>query len=212
SKAAVEHECLKAFADGLPVVVATSCAILGPNDFKPSPMGQVLLDHANGRLRAYVAGGFAFVATRDIVQGQVLAMTRGRRGQKYLFPSQFLTMDEILAIYAEVTGRPRPRLRLPGPLIAGLARATDFVLDRLAPNAPRRLTAAAVRYLRMQPRADCSKAKRELGYQPTSIAAAIREAYDFFCHRGQIGRPHRVAAGPSSDADALCSQRMGAPS
>ena len=35
SKAAVEHECLKAFADGLPVVVATSCAILGPNDFKP---------------------------------------------------------------------------------------------------------------------------------------------------------------------------------
>jgi nucleoside-diphosphate-sugar epimerase len=52
SKAALEHECLKAFAEGLPVIVATSCAILGPNDFKPSRMGQLLVDFANGRLRA----------------------------------------------------------------------------------------------------------------------------------------------------------------
>ena len=44
-KAAVEHECLKAAADGLDVVIAISCAILGPNDFKPSRMGQVLIDY-----------------------------------------------------------------------------------------------------------------------------------------------------------------------
>ncbi len=111
-----------------------------------------------------------------------------------------------------MTGRPPPKLCLPGPLLAGLARATDFVLDRLAPDAPRRFSSAAVRYLRMQPRADCSKAQRELGYQPTSIAATIREAYEFFCHRGQIERPNRVAAGVSSDANTLRSQRMGAPS
>ena len=54
SKAAVEHECLKAFAEGLDVVVAVSCAILGSNDFKPSRMGQVLIDHALGRLRTYI--------------------------------------------------------------------------------------------------------------------------------------------------------------
>jgi nucleoside-diphosphate-sugar epimerase len=57
SKIAVEHECLKAMVDGLDVVIATSCAILGPNDFHPSRMGQLLLDFANGRLRAYIPGG-----------------------------------------------------------------------------------------------------------------------------------------------------------
>src|SRR5262245_61112277 len=36
SKTFVEHECLKAAVAGLHVVVATSCAILGPYDFKPS--------------------------------------------------------------------------------------------------------------------------------------------------------------------------------
>src|SRR5262249_36370203 len=66
SKAAVENECLKAAADGQGVVVAISSAILGPYDFKPSRMGQVLINFANARLRYYIPGGFEFVAARDI--------------------------------------------------------------------------------------------------------------------------------------------------
>src|SRR5438445_511304 len=96
-------------ADGLAVVVATSCAILGPNDFKPSRMGQVLLDFANGRLRAYVPGGFEFVAAQDIVQGHLLAMARGRPGQKYIFSTQFLTVEELLGIFEAVTRWTSPR-------------------------------------------------------------------------------------------------------
>jgi nucleoside-diphosphate-sugar epimerase len=212
SQAAVEHECLKAYAEGLPVVVATSCAILGPNDFRPSRMGQLLLDFANGRLWAYVPGGFAFVAARDIVQGHVLAMAKGRPGQKYIFATQFLTVDELLGICEEVTGRPRPKLCLPGPLIAGFATIADFVLNRLAPNAPRRFSAAAVRFLRTQRRADCTKAIGELGYRPTNIALAIREAYEFFCRRGLIDKPNKVLAPLSPGPDSLGPQGMGASS
>jgi nucleoside-diphosphate-sugar epimerase len=212
SKAAVEHECLKAFAEGLPVVVATSCALLGPNDFKPSRMGQLLVDFANRRLRAYVHGGFEFVAACDIVQGHLLAMAKGRPGQKYLFSTRFLTVAELLGIYEEVTGQPRPKLCVPGPLMAGLATATDFVLNRLAPSAPRRFSAAAVRFLRMQRRADCTKAKSELGYEPTSIVTAVREAYDFFCQQGQIERPNRIVPALTPEAKALHSQQLGASS
>ena len=186
SKAAVEHECLKAYADGLPVVIATSCAILGPNDFKPSRMGRTLCDFASGKLHWYVPGGFEFVAARDMVQGHMLAMERGRPGQRYIFSTQFLTVDELMGIFEEVTGRPRPRLRLPGPLMAGLAHVSDFFLTRFFPRLPRRFTPAAVRLLRMQRQADITKARTELGYRPTSILAAISEAYDDFVRRGQI--------------------------
>jgi nucleoside-diphosphate-sugar epimerase len=212
SKAAVEHECLKIFAEGLPVVVASSCALLGPNDFKPSRMGQLLVDFANGRLWAYVSGGFEFVAARDIVQGHLLAMAKGRPGQKYLFSTQFLTVAELLGIYEEVTGRSRPKVCLPGPLMAGLATAADFVLNRLAPTAPRRFSAAAVRFLRMQRRADCTKAKTELGYQPTSIVTAVREAYEFFRQQGQIARPKRIQPLRLTDATTCSSRQLGAPS
>ena len=95
SKSFVEHECLKAAVDGLNVVVAVSCAIVGPWDFKPSRMGRVLVDFSNRRMKAYVPGGFEFVSTSDIVEGHILAMRKGRSGQKYIFTTQFLTVDQL---------------------------------------------------------------------------------------------------------------------
>jgi 3beta-hydroxysteroid-4beta-carboxylate 3-dehydrogenase (decarboxylating) len=188
SKVAVEHECLKAVADGLDVVIATSCAILGPHDYKPSRMGQLLLDFARGRLRAYIPGGFEFVAARDIVQGHRLVMDKGATGQKYIFSSGFRTVDELMMIYEEVTGRRRPRLRLPPPLMAGIARVVDAVVTRIAPHVEPRFTSGAVRILRMGRRADISKARTQLGFEPTSIEDAVREAYDDFVRRGLLRR------------------------
>jgi nucleoside-diphosphate-sugar epimerase len=189
---AVEHECLKAVVDGLDVVVATSCAILGPNDFKPSPMGRLLLDFANGRLRAFVPGGFEFVAARDIVQGHLLAMAKGRTGHKYIFSTEFKTVDELMEIYEAVTGRPRPRLRLPAPAMLALAHVMSVVRRRLAPGRPQRFTPGAVRILGMQRRADITKARTELGYAPTSIRQAIEEQYRFFVGRGWVGAARGV--------------------
>ncbi|MBV6622507.1 MAG: NAD-dependent epimerase/dehydratase family protein [Rivularia sp. (in: Bacteria)] len=186
SKTFVEHECLKAFANGLNVVVAVSCAILGPNDYKPSRMGRTLIDFANGKLPAYVPGGFEFVAAKDIVEGHILAMSKGRPGQKYIFSSQFLTVDELMDIFEEVTNRDRPHLRIPSAMMAGIAGVADFILPRFFPKVPRRFTSGAVRILRMHRHADISKAKNELGYKPTSIKASIQSAYDDFLCRGLI--------------------------
>ena len=196
TKAAVEHECLKAFADGLPVVIAVSCAIIGPHDYKPSRMGQTLIDFANRKLWAYVPGGFEFVSTHDMVQGHLLAMERGRPGQKYIFSSQFLSVDELLGIFEQVTGQPRPKLRLPGVLMQGIASVAELVLGWF-PRMPRRFTPGAVRLLRMQRRADCRKACEELGYASTPIADAVRAAYEDFVSRGLIGLPRKIADSPA---------------
>lgn len=185
SKAFVEQECLKAAVEGQDVVVAISTAILGPNDFKPSRMGRALLDFARGKLRAYIPGGFEFVAARDIVAGHRLAMEKGRRGQKYIFSSAFLTVDDLMGIFESVTGRSRPRWRLPAPAMAGLARALA-VGGGLFPDWEPRFTPAAVRLLRLRRRADCRKAKTELGFTPTPLAEAVREAYAWFRERGEI--------------------------
>ena len=199
SKACVEHECLKAVADGLEVVVAVSCAILGPWDFKPSRMGRVLADYANGRMRAYVPGGFEFVAARDIAEGHVLAMQKGRPGQRYIFCSGFRTVDDLMDIYTRVTGQRRPT-RIPPALMSLSARIGDLIFSPF-PNVPRRFTAGSVRLLRMQRRADCSKAKSELGYQPTSIEQAIQDAYDWFVERGVVRRPLRLARPRAVEVD-----------
>jgi 3beta-hydroxysteroid-4beta-carboxylate 3-dehydrogenase (decarboxylating) len=195
SKVLVEHECLQAAADGLDVVVAISCAIIGPNDFKPSRMGRTLVDFAHGRLRAYVPGGFEFVAARDIVEGHVLAMERGRSGQRYIISTEYLSVDELMGLFETVTGRRRPRVRLPGAVLAGIAEVKTRILDRVRPAAEPRFTPGAVRFLRMQRRADCAKARTELRYRPTTIAEAVREAYDCFVRRGVIAVPPAAGRG-----------------
>ena len=201
SKAAVEHECLKAVADGLDVVIAISCAILGPHDFKPSRMGQVLINYANGRLWAYIPGGFEFVAARDIVEGHILSMHKGRAGQRYIFNTEFMTLDAIFDLYRDITGRPKP-FRLPSAVMMAAAEIGELVHRYVLPGRPQLLTPAAVRLLRMGRRAESGKAQRELGYRPTSIADAVREAYQWFVARGAIvapGRPAQQRLGVTTD-------------
>jgi nucleoside-diphosphate-sugar epimerase len=99
----VERECLKAHAAGLSVVIANPTAILGPYDFKPSLLGQMLIRFAAKRLHATPSGGFACVGARDIAQGLVLAMEKGRSGQRYIFDSGYLSVDELMDIFSHVT-------------------------------------------------------------------------------------------------------------
>ncbi len=184
TKSLVEHEVLKACVEGIDALVATSCAVLGPWDYKPSRMGKTLLDFAHGRLRGYPPGGFDFVNVKDLVDGHVRAMERGRMGQRYILSTQFATVDELMDIFEEVTGRPRPRFRVPVPLMKTIAHVSSFVLSTFFPKLPQRFTPAAVRLLNMQRKADTSKAQRELGYKPTEIRSAIHEAYAHFARRG----------------------------
>ena len=196
SKAWVEHECLKAVVEGLDVVIAISCAIIGPHDYKPSRMGRVICDFARGRLRAYIPGGFEFVAARDIVQGHLLAMERGRAGQRYIFSTEFMTVDRLMAMLEQITGRRRPRLRLPPALMAAIASVASPVMSAMAPAKPQRLTPGAVRLLRMNRRAECAKAKQELGYRPSSIESALRDAHAWFAATGAIAASGSGARAP----------------
>ena len=54
-------------------------------------------------------GGFEFVAASDIVDGHVLAMSKGRTGQKYIFSTEFMTLDALFDLFREVTGQPNRR-------------------------------------------------------------------------------------------------------
>lgn len=189
SKVLVEHECLKAVAHGQDVVIATCCAVVGGADYVPSRLGRTLCDYTNGKLRAFVDGGFAFVAARDIVNGHLLCMQRGRTGEKYIFASEYKTISDILTLFEEVSGIPRPRRRIPTPIMYVFAEMASFYLSRVHPKFPQRFTPGAIRLLQMRRRANTQKAISELGYRPTSVRAAVHEAYAFHYRRNAIHNP-----------------------
>ena len=189
SKSLVEQECWRAAATGQEVIVATCCAVVGGADFLPSRLGRTLCDYTNGKLRAYIDGGFEFVAARDIVEGHLLCMRCGRSGEKYIFSSEYKTISEIVALYEEVSGVPRPRRKIPAPLMLVFSEVASSYLSRFHPDFPQRFTPGAIRLLKKCRHANLSKAKRELGYQPTAIRDAVHEAYAFHYSRNAIKNP-----------------------
>ena len=198
SKSLAEQECWRAAATGQDVVVATCCAVVGGADFLPSRLGRTLCDYTNGKLRAYVDGGFEFVAARDIVEGHLLCMRHGRSGEKYIFSTEYKTISDILDLFEEVSGVPRPRRRMPTRLMLVFSEIASFYLSRAHPDFPQRFTPGAIRLLQKRRHADIGKAKRELGYRPTGIRAAVHEAYAFHYGRNAIANPH--AKRPREDA------------
>ena len=205
SKVLVEHECLRAVAKGQEVVVATSCAVVGGADFVPSRLGRTLCDFANGKLHAYVDGGFEFVAARDLVEGHLLCMHKGRPGEKYIFGSEFKTISDILDLFEEASGVPRPQRAIPSSAMYVFSEVASFYLSRFHPSFPQRFTPGAIRLLKLRRRANTAKARRELGFRPTGIRAAVHEAYAFHYQRNAITNPSakRVGAEPMEPAASL---------
>ncbi|MCY4049942.1 MAG: NAD-dependent epimerase/dehydratase family protein [Gammaproteobacteria bacterium] len=186
TKAFVEHECWQAVAKNQDVVVATCCALMGGWDYHPSRLGRTLVDYANGKLRAYVDGGFEFVAARDIVEGHILCMHKGRPGEKYIFSTEFKTISEILDIFEEVTGIPRPAKRVPAKLMEMFAEVASFYLSHFHPSFPQRFTPGAIRLLQLCRHANTQKAQDELGFEPSTIRQAVKDAYEFHYNQRKV--------------------------
>ncbi len=195
---AVELAALKAAVDGLEVVICACAVMVGPNDYALSRMGRLLVDHAQGRLRAYVPGGLPLVSASDAADGHVRAMARGRSGQKYTLATQFITVDEIMDVLEEVTGRRRPRLKLPVGVMAGVAEVTTFLTSRLPDGVAQPFGPSAVRLLGEERTADVGKARSELGFEPSSLRRALHDAYADFARRGLVA----ARAGTGAEAPA----------
>jgi nucleoside-diphosphate-sugar epimerase len=188
TKIFAEHEALRAVARGLHVTIVNPSALVGPWDYRPSLLGQTILDFCRGRLRAYVPGAFVYVPVRDAAQGMLLAMEKGRAGERYLLTGEVVTIDEILMWLSEFTGVARPRIRIPFGVMSRVARVKDRVQGAFFPRAVPRFTYHSIRTLNSGKTADNSKARQELGFRPTSVKEAFREAVEWFYSHGYVSR------------------------
>lgn len=189
SKAAAEREVSAAVEQGLDAVILNPCAVLGPYDFAPSPMGQVLLDLYHRRLPGLVDGGYTWVDARDVARAAIAAEQRGRSGERYLLTGEWRSVAEIAAHAEAATGVPAPSLVTPmwlaravAPAAAGWARLR---------GRPGRFTPASLHPLRSKARFNNARARRELGFAPRPAAESVADAYAWFEAQGRLAWPRR---------------------
>jgi dihydroflavonol-4-reductase len=184
SKWFAEREALSAAADGLPLVIVNPTTPVGPGDVKPTPTGQIIVDFLSGRMPAYVDTGLNFVPVEDAAAGHLLAAERGKIGERYILGAENLTLKSMLDMLSAASGRPAPRVRLPHAF-AMAAGYADAAISRVTGREPR-IPLDGVRMARHSMFVNTDKARRELGFAPGSVAAALARAVRWYQENGYV--------------------------
>ena len=172
----------------------------GPYDLGPTSAGQTVIDFVQRRLPGIVPGSFAVVDARDVARAMLLALDRGRRGERYLAAGQHMTIADLFSLLQRLTGVPAPKRRVPAGVLYAIAGVNELVAR--ATGRPALLSWASVRSLTTEAdrsRYDASKSERELGLSFRPLQQTIGDEIAWFRSEGILPA---VAGSPLTHSDA----------
>jgi len=181
TKREAERAVLDEIGRGLDAVIVNPVYMIGPWDWKPSS-GRMLLEVGAGKGLFAPPGANDFVDVRDVAEGILAALERGRTGRRYILGGHALSYLDAWRIFARVAGRMQPLGVAPRAVVrlAGWAgdAASLFTRRELPVN-----SAAAV--MSMLPHNFSSaRARAELGYSFRPFETTAADAWNWFVDHG----------------------------
>jgi dihydroflavonol-4-reductase len=164
---------------GLPAVAMCVSTTYGAGDWGRTPHGAIIAGAAFGKLPFVMSGiQLEAVGIDDAARALVLAAEKGRIGERYLISEKMISNADVVRIAADAAGVPAPTKSVPLAMswlmaVLGSAKARLRGTDE-------QLSIDSLRLMRAEAPVDCSKAKRELGWQPRPVEDSIREAARFW--------------------------------
>lgn len=184
TKAMATRLVLDAVEEGLDAVVVHPSGIIGPGDFGSAHMTQMVLDYMQGRLTAYVRGGYDFVDVRDVAAGMLAAVTRGRTGETYILSNRYVELGELMRILREVSGKKRALTLLPMTFAKWTAPLAELWYKML--RQPPLFTRYSLYTLESNAHFSHDKATRELNYHPRPLEETLTDMVDWLREQGRV--------------------------
>lgn len=170
------EQLVRAYAGrGSDVVIVNPSRVFGPGPLVESNSVTKIIDlFRRGRWHILPGNGRSYgnyVYVDDVAEGMILAMERGRTGERYILGGDNLTYLDMFAALRRATGRHPFLVPLPLPLMLFLSRLmmAGYHLLRLRPL----ITPDWVRRYMYDWKLSTAKAQKELGYHPLSFADAL---------------------------------------
>jgi nucleoside-diphosphate-sugar epimerase len=174
SKLLAERLAMEAAASGFPVVIGSPTMPIGPHDHNLTPPTAMLRHFLGKRFQFYLDFVLNLVDVRDVAAGLILAMERGKAGNRYILGGESIPLKKLLEYVAAISGRNSLRIPVPGRLAEVTAAILEFMADHVT-RTPPSATAEAVRIALRSTALSTERARRELGYAPRPIESALRE-------------------------------------
>ena len=127
---------------------------------------------ARGEIPMLLPGGMPVVFAADVARGHLLAEQKGAVGSRYILSESYLTLQDMARAVKEHV----PFARVPAILPRWVAKAVSTTgelwakFSGMAPLIP----SGQLHFLTLESRPSSTKARRELGWEPTSFAEGLR--------------------------------------
>ncbi len=160
---------------GLKVVIVNPSLLLGVGDDRNSSTRDVAL-FLQGEIKVIPKGGLNFVDVRDVARGLILAMQKGRPGERYLMGNVNWTFRQLIEKVAEISGKKPPALEPHPEVTLWGARALRAVYPLLGKKVE--LDDASVKMSACYWYCDSTKARTELGFVTRDPEETLKETVE----------------------------------
>ena len=179
---------------GLPAVAMCVSTTYGAGDYGMTPHGALIAGTVFEKM-PFVLDGISLeaVGVTDAARAMILGAERGAVGERYLISEKMISNREVVRIAADEVGVAPPKRSIPVPVLYAMG-ALGTAKARLK-GTDERLTLESVRLMRAEADVDCSKARRDLGWEPRPVEESIREAARFWAGMRSQRRKAKSAQG-----------------
>lgn len=167
------------------VIAVNPSLLLGPGDTRGSSTGDVI-DFLEGKVPAIPAGGLSFVDVRDAAEAMILAMEKGRPGERYLVGGANMTIEAFLERLSRIADQPMPKVKLPRGVLLASVGAT--LLERAAKAVGAKVPTDKISAEMGQCfwYVDSTKARNELGFAPRDANETLADTVADLRARGVV--------------------------
>lgn len=187
SKHFAEKHAFRLARSGAPVLIVNPTLPVGPGDWGRSPPTQMMLDFCRGKRREYLDAELNLIDVRDVAEGMMRAMEHGRPGRRYLLGHENLSIREVFARLATLTGLPEPDRRVPYAVALAAAYVSEWLADVVTHRTPA-ATVTGVKLTRRRMHFDPRRSLLELGLTPRPVDASLRDAVAWYREIGWLGK------------------------
>ncbi|MDR1653908.1 MAG: NAD-dependent epimerase/dehydratase family protein [Prevotellaceae bacterium] len=169
---------------GLDASIIYPSSICGPNDFAFTFVPSFIINYANGKMPAGVAGSFNAVDVRDLADSVISCAKYGRKGEGYIVSNCFVTIRELFQLINKYANCREVKFILPVPM----AKFFAFISETIARLRKKStlFTTYSIYNLARNNDFDCSKAMRELNFKCRPFEETIKDTVLWLKAEGKI--------------------------
>ena len=168
-------------AEGQHVVIVNPTRVYGPGPLNVSnSVTKLVKQYIEGKWKFMPGDGMStgnYVYVEDVINGHVLAMTHGRAGERYLLGGDDATYHELFDTIAEIGGKKYKLYKMPLGAMLTFGKLQLFMAESFGRQPM--ITPGWVRKYLYKWSVSSEKARKELGYETTSLKDGIQQTVDW---------------------------------